>query len=53
MNWTDGCVALDDRDMDKVYGYVREGTPVFIIGASEDWRKTGAALSPEIESWNK
>ncbi len=53
VNWTDGCVALDDRDMDKVYEYVRGGTPVFIIGASEDWRKTGAALSPEIESWNK
>lgn len=35
VNWTDGCVALDNRDMDDLYRYARNGTPVFIIGASE------------------
>jgi L,D-peptidoglycan transpeptidase YkuD (ErfK/YbiS/YcfS/YnhG family) len=31
-DWTDGCVALTDRDMDKVFARSRVGTPVTIVG---------------------
>src|SRR4029453_3369126 len=31
-DWTDGCVALRNSDMDKVFKRVREGTPVVIVG---------------------
>ncbi|MDX9929385.1 MAG: L,D-transpeptidase family protein [Bacteroidales bacterium] len=32
-DWTDGCVALTDRDMDILFRQVRVGTPVTIIGS--------------------
>lgn len=31
-DWTDGCVALDNRDMDALFRQVDEGTPVVIVG---------------------
>ena len=31
-DWTDGCVALADGDMDKVFARSRVGTPVTIVG---------------------
>lgn len=31
-DWTDGCVALSNGDMDKVFGRARLGTPVVIVG---------------------
>jgi hypothetical protein len=31
-NWTDGCVALANRDMDDLYSRVGVGTPVTIVG---------------------
>jgi len=30
MNWTKGCVALENENLDFVYRRVSEGTPVFI-----------------------
>ncbi len=32
-DWTEGCVALTDSDMDKIYRLVSIGTPVTIIGS--------------------
>lgn len=32
MDWTDGCVALRNEDMDKLFRHVRVGTPVTIVG---------------------
>lgn len=32
-DWTDGCVALTDKDMDKLFGLADNGTPVFIVGS--------------------
>ncbi len=29
-NWTQGCVAVHDKDMDHMWAYVQEGTPVVI-----------------------
>jgi hypothetical protein len=33
INWTEGCVALTDREMDLVYRIVKVGTPVTIVGS--------------------
>lgn len=41
-NWTNGCVALSDRDMDIVFRHSSVNTPVIIIGSLvpyDDWRK--------------
>jgi hypothetical protein len=32
VNWTNGCVALKNEDMDVVFDYTKIGTPVTIIG---------------------
>jgi len=32
-DWTRGCVALSNKDMDFIYGIVSENTPVVIVGA--------------------
>jgi len=34
-DWTDGCVALSNPDMDRVYALARVGTPVTIVGTYE------------------
>jgi lipoprotein-anchoring transpeptidase ErfK/SrfK len=31
-DWTQGCVALSDRDIDDLYARVSVGTPVTIVG---------------------
>ena len=31
-DWTDGCIALRNRDMDSLFRYARVGTPVTIVG---------------------
>lgn len=33
INWTDGCVALTNEDMDRLYDMVSTGTPVTIVGS--------------------
>jgi murein L,D-transpeptidase YafK len=33
IDWTEGCVALTNREMDLVYRYVKVGTPVTIVGS--------------------
>ena len=32
LNWTDGCIALTNPDMDRLYDAVATGTPVTIVG---------------------
>jgi hypothetical protein len=36
IDWTEGCIALTDRDMDTVFKLTRVGTPVTIIGSMVD-----------------
>jgi L,D-peptidoglycan transpeptidase YkuD (ErfK/YbiS/YcfS/YnhG family) len=31
-DWTDGCIALVNEDMDRLFAHVRVGTPVTIVG---------------------
>ena len=33
MDWTQGCIALKNEDMDQVFQMVKEGTPVTIVGS--------------------
>jgi hypothetical protein len=33
INWTDGCIALTNNEMDKIYGLAGVGTPVTIVGS--------------------
>jgi hypothetical protein len=33
IDWTDGCIALTDKEMDAVYKIARVGTPVTIVGS--------------------
>lgn len=53
VNWTNGCVALDNRDMDEVYKHARKDTPVFIIGASVPWREAGGGVKLGTVSLNE
>lgn len=32
VDWTNGCVALDNKDMDRLFALVSVGTPVTIVG---------------------
>lgn len=36
VDWTEGCVALTDREIDMVYSLVKVGTTVTIIGSMKD-----------------
>jgi len=36
IDWTDGCIALENSDMLKVYNIADQGTPVVIVGSLED-----------------
>jgi len=36
-DWTEGCVALTDREMDHLMQYVGVGTPVTIVRRSDRW----------------
>ncbi len=35
-DWTDGCVALENGDMDELFAHAASGTPVAIIGSAGD-----------------
>lgn len=36
-DWTDGCVALTDKDMDDLFNHVSKGMPVTIVRRSDRW----------------
>jgi len=36
IDWTEGCIALTDKEMDAVFKIVKVGTPVTIIGSMVD-----------------
>lgn len=35
-NWTEGCVAFEDKDIDVLFKAVKEGTKVVIVGSTEE-----------------
>lgn len=38
-DWTDGCIALRDQEMDRLFRWVGHGTPVTIVGTVPDGRR--------------
>jgi murein L,D-transpeptidase YafK len=36
VDWTEGCIALRDREMDTIFRYVKVGTPVTIVGSMKN-----------------
>ena len=34
-DWTQGCIAVTDEEMDEIWGLVEEGTPIWIRGMTE------------------
>jgi hypothetical protein len=36
IDWTEGCIALTDKEMDVIYKIARVGTPVTIVGSMVD-----------------
>lgn len=36
IDWTEGCIALTDKEMDIVFKYAVQGTPVTIVGSMTD-----------------
>jgi len=38
-HWTNGCVSLNNKDMDAIFSMVAEGTPVVIVGSLESLEK--------------
>lgn len=38
IDWTEGCIALTDREMDSIFKIVKIGTPVTIVGSMYDLR---------------
>ena len=37
-DWTEGCIALTDREMDSIFRIVKVGTPVTIVGSMYDFK---------------
>jgi hypothetical protein len=35
-NWTEGCIAIDDEDIEKVFEFCRSGDPVIIFNSSRN-----------------
>jgi L,D-transpeptidase-like protein len=35
-DWTEGCIALDNEDIDELFGFVEVGTPITIVGYEGD-----------------
>ena len=36
VDWTEGCIALKDNEMDTIFRYAVIGTPVTIVGSMQD-----------------
>ncbi len=36
IDWTEGCIAIEDKEMDVLYRLVKKGTPVTIVGSMID-----------------
>jgi L,D-peptidoglycan transpeptidase YkuD (ErfK/YbiS/YcfS/YnhG family) len=39
IDWTDGCVAVTDKEMDALFRVVKVGTPVTIVGSMADLQR--------------
>jgi hypothetical protein len=45
-DWTEGCIALDNADIDELFRIVQVGTPITIVGyEGDDWLDSRASRS--------
>jgi hypothetical protein len=47
-DWTDGCVAVTNSDMDKIFKFAQVGTPVTIVGSSVPFEDARKALAQKL-----
>jgi hypothetical protein len=45
VDWTDGCIALENDDMDDLFKRVRVGTPVVIVADAEEEKPPSLPVS--------
>lgn len=45
IDWTDGCIALSDSDMIKVFNFIETGTPVVIVGSIAGFKTIAEVFS--------
>ncbi|MFO7651350.1 MAG: L,D-transpeptidase family protein, partial [bacterium] len=52
-NWTFGCIALRDSDMDELFAWpgIRAGLPVYITGSELSWLDIRSILKPLTPDW--
>lgn len=43
-NWTQGCIALENADIDRLWRYVNEGTAVYVVSYTRDRAQTEPVL---------
>ena len=41
IDWTEGCIALTDSEIDVIFNLVKVGTPVTIVGSMVDIEDSG------------
>jgi len=39
IDWTEGCIALTNNEMDSLFNIVKVGTPVTIVGSMQNLRQ--------------
>ncbi|UCF18669.1 MAG: L,D-transpeptidase [Gemmatimonadota bacterium] len=49
IDWTDGCVALSNKDMDDLYPRIQLGTPVTIVGGDGSGGVFSRAIQDAVE----
>lgn len=57
-DWTDGCIAVSDREMEDIYAMVRDGTPIHISPGPAPMlaaaAKPGRGMAPaRLRFWNR
>jgi lipoprotein-anchoring transpeptidase ErfK/SrfK len=52
-NWTSGCVALTNQDMQKVYAVSKVGTPVTIVGSAKNVRSPDSSKRANGQNGNR
>jgi len=50
-DWTDGCIAVTDREMEDIYAMVQDGTPIHIAAAKPEPESTLTLVARRLMFW--
>lgn len=50
-DWTEGCIAVTDREMEDIYAMVRVGTPIHIAAARPAPESTFKMVARRLQFW--